>query len=202
VAGTMTTRLLGVCGSPRAHSKTMLALDVAVDHAGARRPSVSAEALGLADRDVQFCDGRDPSDYTGDTRKVIDQVVEADALIFATPIYRGSYTGLLKNLFDVIPNDALRGKPVGVVATGGTEHHYLAIEHELKPVVGFFGAYVVPGSVYVHNEHYAGGALVDEDVLHNLRGLGAGVVEFAQRIPRDLVDVVPPSIPRRSLDES
>jgi len=29
---------------------------------------------------VQFCDGRDPSHYTGDTATLIDRVVEADAV--------------------------------------------------------------------------------------------------------------------------
>ena len=198
----MTIRLLGVSGSPRSRSKTLLAIQEAVEHVRAAVPTVSAEALNLCDWNLQFCDGRDPSLYTGDTRRVIDAVVEADALIFGTPVYRGSYTAVLKNLFDLLPNDALRGKPVGLVATGGTDHHYLAIEHELKPLMGFFDAYVVPGSVYVNNQHYAEGALVADDALGNLRRLGVGVVEFAQRIPRDLVEVRPPDIPRQSLDQT
>lgn len=173
-----------------------------IEHVRATSPAVSAEALSLCDWDLQQCDGRDPSLYTGDTRRMIDTVVEADALVFGTPMYRASYTALLKNLFDVIPNDALRGKPVGLVATGGTDHHYLAIEHELKPLMGFFDAYVVPGSVYLNNQHYADGALVAEDALRSLRGLGVGVVEFAKRIPRDLIEVSRPNIPRQSLDQT
>jgi MsuE subfamily FMN reductase len=198
----VTIRLLGVSGSPRARSKTLLAIQETFEHVRAALPAVSVEALNLCEWDLQLCDGRDPSLYSGDTRRVIDAVVEADALIFGTPVYRGSYTATLKNLFDVIPNDALRGKPVGLVATGGTDHHYLVIEHELKPLMGFFDAYVVPGSVYVNNQHYARGALVAEDAWVSLRRLGVGVVEFAQRIPRDLVPVSPPNIPRQSLDQT
>lgn len=195
-------RLLGVSGSPRSRSKTLLAVQTAVEHARTARPAVSAQALALADHDVQMCDGREPSLYAGDTRWVIDEVVGADALVVGAPMYRGTYTGLLKNLFDVLPNDALRGKPVGLVATGGTDHHYLAIEHGLKPVVGFFGGYVVPGSVYANNEHYAGETLAADDVREGLCGLAVRVVEFAQRVPRDLADAAPLPIPRRSLSES
>jgi FMN reductase len=195
-------RLLGVSGSPRSHSKTLLAVETAVEHARATLPGVSASVLRLCDRDVQTCDGRDPSRYDGDTRQVIDEVVEADALIVGTPMYRGTYTGLLKNLFDVLPNDALRGKPVGLVATGGTDHHYLAIEHGLKPVVGFFDAYVVPGAVYANNESYVDGVLATEEVRERLCGLAERVVEFARRVPRDVVDVTSLRIPRRSLSES
>jgi FMN reductase len=198
----VSTRLLAVSGSPRSHSKTLLALQTVVEHARATRPGVSAQVLAIADRDVQMCDGRDPAQYAGDTARVIDHVVGADALVFGTPIYRGTYTGLLKNLFDVLPNHALRGKPVGLVATGGSDHHYLAIEHGLKPVVGFFGGYVVPGSVYARNEHFADGALVGQDVREGLGRLAARVTDFAQRVPREVAAAAPLQIPRRSLAES
>ena len=192
-------QLLGISGSPTAASKTLIAVRRAVDHAQATWPEISAGVVNIRDHDVQFCDGRDPSHYAGDTRWIIDRVVEADALIIGTPMYRGSYTGLLKNLFDVIPNDALHGKAVGLIATGGTDHHYLAIEHELKPVIGFFSGHAIPGGVYANNEHYANGDLVDEGVLDRLAALAEAVVRFAQQIPRGLVGAAKPSIPRRSL---
>jgi len=36
-----------------------------------------------------FSDGRDPADYTGASRRAIDDVVAADALLVGTPMYRG-----------------------------------------------------------------------------------------------------------------
>ena len=194
-------RLLGISGSPSAASKTLMAVEIAVEHAGSY-PEVSAEVLNLRDHDVVFSDGRDPATYEGDTRAVIDRVVAADALIVGTPMYRGGYTGRLKNLFDVLPNDALEGKPVGLVATGGTDHHYLAIEHELKPLIGFFRAYAVPGAVYANNGHFAAGELVDDDLRDRLRRLSGTVVEFARRMPRDLIGTEGPQIPRKSLDDA
>ena len=151
-------KLVGVSGSPSTPSKTLLLVEAVVAQAG----DADASVINLRDRDVVLCDGRDPSGYDGDTRAVIDEVVAADALVVGTPMYRGGYTGRLKNLFDLLPNDALEGKPVGIVATGGSDHHFLAIEHELKPLVGFFRAYAVPGAVYAHDGHFAGGELVDE----------------------------------------
>lgn len=192
--------VLGISGSPSVASKTLIAVRTAVEQAGAY-PDVTAEVLNLRDHDVQFSDGRDPATYEGDTRAVIDRVVAADALIVGTPMYRGGYTGRLKNLFDVLPNDALEGKPVGLVATGGTDHHYLAIEHELKPLVGFFRAYAVPGAVYANNGHFSAGDLVDDGIRDQLRRLSATVVEFARRMPRDLVGADGPQIPRKSLHE-
>ena len=44
----------------------------------------------------------------------------ADAYIIGTPIYRGAYTGSLKNLLDQVPVEALMGKVAGLIATGGS----------------------------------------------------------------------------------
>ncbi|ALE79294.1 NADPH-dependent FMN reductase [Pseudonocardia sp. AL041005-10] len=192
--------LLAISGSPSDPSKTALLLELAVARAAAH-DGVSAELLALRDHDVVLSDGRDPADYTGDTRAVIDRVVAADALVVGTPMYRGSYTGRLKNLFDVLPNDALAGKPVGLVATGGTDHHFLAVEHELKPLVGFFRAWAVPGAVYANNTHFDGGVLVDDGVRDRLDALADAVVTFARRMPRDAAGAAAPDIPRRSLRE-
>lgn len=193
--------LLAISGSPSTPSKTALLLEVTVGRA-AEHDGVDAGLLHLRDHDVVFSDGRDPADYTGDTRTVIDRVVAADALILGTPMYRGGYTGRLKNLFDVLPNDALAGKPVGLIATGGTDHHYLAIEHELKPLVGFFRAWAAPGAVYANNTHFAEGELTDDGVRERLTQLADTLVTFARRMPRDAAGAAGPEIPRQSLRES
>lgn len=195
-------KLLGVSGSPSSPSKTVTALDVALDHARTVRPDLDVALLNLRDLRMEFSDGRDPAAYEGDTRRAIDEVVGADALIVGTPMYRGSYTGRLKNLFDVLPNDALVGTPVGLVATGGTDHHFLAIEHQLKPLLGFFQAHALPGAVYANNDHFGDGGLVDGEVRRRLEQLAEAVVTFAERLPAGLVGAAGPEIPRRSLAES
>ena len=65
---------------------------------------------------------------------------QADAVILASPVYRGSFTGALKNLLDHLPIEALTGKPVGIVAMGATNHHYLGVDWHLRDVLAWFGA--------------------------------------------------------------
>ncbi len=192
-------KLIGLSGSPTERSKTLLAIEKAVEHVNDAHPSVETEIVNVRDYDVRFCDGRDPAKYEGDTRKVIDKIVEADALIVGTPMYRATYTGILKNVFDLIPNDAIHGKPVGIVATGGSDHHFLAIEHELKPLIGFFQGLALPGGVYAKNEDYENGTLVSEGVIRSLQQLADAVVEFAGRSTDRLVGSAGPSIRRESL---
>jgi len=196
-------RLLGLSGG--LSLKTLVAIEKALEFAKQYDSTVDVEALNIGEYDVQFCDGRDPAKYEGDSKLVIDKIVEADAVLIGTPMYRGTYTGLLKNVFDLIPNDALLGKPVGLIATGGSDHHYLAIEHELKPIMGFFLAHVLPGGVYANNEHYSDGDLVGEDILERLEQLARSIVNFAKIIPSDRLSIVGalgPTIYRKSLKKS
>ncbi len=192
--------LLAISGSPSSPSKTVLALSVARARGG-EHDDVHTDLLDLREQELVFSDGRDPAEYTGATRDAIDRVVAADALLVGTPMYRGGYTGRLKNLFDVLPNDALAGKPVGLVATGGTDHHVLALEQELKPLVGFFRAWAVPGAVYANNTHFSGGELTDDGVRGRLHDLADAVVTFARHMPT-VAGPAAPDIPRRSAAES
>lgn len=177
-------KILGVSGSPKSTSRTLALVHQALGHSRLALNGVEAEvhAINLGDLDVQFCDGRDPKTYSGDTQFLIDSVCACDGLIIGTPMYRASYTARLKNMFDLIPNDALTGKPVGIVATGGSDHHFLAIEHQLKPVIGFFQGHAIPGAVYANNSHFKNGQLIDEGIASRLKQLGESVARFAAQI--------------------
>jgi FMN reductase len=150
-------KLIGISGSLSRNSKTELTVRTALNSAESARSDIETELIAISEYNLVFCDGRNPDSYEGDSRTVIDKISNADAIIVGSPIYRGTYTGALKNLFDLIPNDALRGKAVGIIATGGSNHHFLAIEHQFKPIFGFFNAYVVPAGVYANNSHFSDG---------------------------------------------
>jgi NAD(P)H-dependent FMN reductase len=106
----------------------------------------------------------------------------ADAYIIGTPIYRGAYTGALKNLLDHVPVEALMGKVAGLLATGGSDHHYLSIDYVLRPVLMWFNMHLVPGSVYVRSQQIQGQEVADTQVRDQLAQLGAAVVAMHQRL--------------------
>ena len=186
-------KLLGLSGG--LSQQTIIAIEKALDFAYQYDNSISIEALNISEYNVQYCDGRDPAKYEGDAKLVIDKITEADALLIGTPMYRGSYTGMLKNVFDIIPNDALLGKPVGLIATGGSDHHYLALEQELRPLLSFFYAFGIPGCVYASNEHYSERDLVSKDILDRLNQLARSVVNLSRILPSDKTDIIGPMGP-------
>ncbi|MBT2734611.1 NADPH-dependent FMN reductase [Bacillus sp. ISL-7] len=169
-------KLLGISGTITG-SKTKIIVEKVLGEVKKHHPEVEVELLDLKQFDVQFCDGRDPSTYTGDTKKVMDMVKEADFYVIGTPIFQGSITGALKNLFDLVPPQDFRHKVMGFVATGGTYQHYLVIENQLKPIAGYLRAYVAPGFVYAHNDHFnTKNEIIDEDVLRRITSLSEEVV--------------------------
>jgi FMN reductase len=89
-----------------------------------------------------------------DLATAIDQVVKADGLIAATPIFSASYSGLFKTFFDVLEPDALAGKPVLIAATAGTARHSLALEHVVRPLFSYLHAVVVPTTVFAASEDW------------------------------------------------
>ncbi|MFD1810195.1 NAD(P)H-dependent oxidoreductase [Gemmobacter lanyuensis] len=89
-------------------------------------------------------------------RAALEVILSADALVVASPVYKGSYTGLFKHLIDLIDPAALQGKPVLLAATGGGDRHALVIEHQLRPLFGFFEAQTLPTGVYAADRDFAG----------------------------------------------
>lgn len=189
-------------GSLSNPSKTYLTSAYVVKYLESNFPEVEVSFVDLKDYELVFCDARDPDDYEGDTREIIKVIQEADAVVVGTPIYRGSIPGSLKNVFDIIPNDSLRGKVIGFIATGGTYHHYLAIEHQLKPLAGYFKAHVVPGNVYAHNEHFHNKQLTDGTIKDRLKELADSLVNLTRSINRASSGPEHPLIPRKSLSQS
>lgn len=94
------------------------------------------------------------SNLPDSVERELTAVEQADVLVVATPVYRGSYTGLFKHFFDFIHQDALIDKPVLLAATGGSQRHALIIDHQLRPLFSFFQARTLPLGIYATDEDF------------------------------------------------
>ena len=78
--------------------------------------------------------------------RAIAQVARAQAVVVATPVYKAAYAGVLKVFLDLLAQDALKGKTVLPLATGGSPHHMLALDYALRPVLQALAArHILPG---------------------------------------------------------
>jgi len=87
-------------------------------------------------------------------RSAIEAIEAADALVVGSPVYKGSYSGAFKHLFDLVRPNALIGKPVLLSATGGTPLHGLVTEHQLRPLFGFFNALTLPTTIFALEDDF------------------------------------------------
>ncbi|EJK2116286.1 FMN reductase (NADPH) [Vibrio navarrensis] len=67
-------------------------------------------------------------------------VKESDIIFISTPVYQASYSGALKLLLDLIPQNGLSNKVVIPLASGGSNAHLLMLDYALKPVLSNLGA--------------------------------------------------------------
>lgn len=134
--------ILAVSGSPSSTSRTASA----VGHALGLLRAEGHTASHLAVRDLPSADLLAGRRDTPALWSASDAVAQADGVIIATPVYKASYTGLLKAFLDLLPENALAGKVVLPFVTGGTIGHLLAIDYALRPVLTALGAdHVVQG---------------------------------------------------------
>lgn len=124
--------------------------------------------LNLADYDLQFSDGRNYVDYEGDTKFVTENIMQADGIIIGTPVFQASIPGSLKNLFDLLPVDAFRDKVVSIVLTAGSSKHYLVAEQQLKPILSYMKATILPTYVFIREEDILRQKIINDDLLFRI----------------------------------
>ena len=174
--------LLAIHGSVTRPGRLYHALEHALEIITPRPDGVTPQMLNLGDHRISFADGRPLSSFEDDTKRVVEQVIKADMFLIATPIFRASFTASLKNLLDLVPIEGLMGKVCGLVAMGATDHHYLAIDSQLRPVLAWFGAHVVPGPVYLQSSHFRDGKLADGNAISQLQTLVTSVIAMHKAV--------------------
>lgn len=171
--------IIGFAGSFSFPSRTRQLIQTAVDQAGSRAGR-GGRVFDLGDLGPSLGTAQRINDLAPDARDLVDSLLAADALVVGSPVYKGSYTGLFKHLFDLIDPEALRGKPVLLVATGGGYRHALVVEHQLRPLLAFFEAAVVPVGVYAASADLQGGGVAPDLAVRLQTAVG------------QLIDLLPP----------
>ena len=178
----VSSRLLAIVGAVTPAGRLMSATRWMLDSARAEHRELEAELLNLADLKIAFADGRPPEQYHDDTARIVESVRSAAGVVFASPVYRGSFTGALKNLLDHLPLESLAAKPVGIIAMGATQHHFLGVDWHLRDILAWFGAIVVPTSVYLVSSDFIEGEL-SESAKRDLKDLADAVIKLREIAP-------------------
>ena len=138
-----TLNAVGISGSPSARSRSRTLLEHALAALGERGASTSLIDLATLPADALL--GRRRS---ADVDDALARVRDASIIVASTPVYRATYSGLLKTFFDLFPVDALVDKTAIAIATGGSAAHQLVIDHGLRPLFASVCAITTPTGIY------------------------------------------------------
>lgn len=174
----MSPRIVGLAGSLSRPSKTRSLVDLVTAKAAAAFGAAAA-TYDLTDLQPALGTAGTLDDLDGLPRAILAQVLSADALVVGSPVYKGSYTGLFKHLFDLIDPAALAGKPVLLTATGGGDKHALVIEHQLRPLFGFFESFTLPTGIYASGTDFIDGVPASPALLARIE---RAVSQFPQAL--------------------
>lgn len=187
----MTTRVVAVSGSLRDGSYTRTSLWYALAEAATTSPDVETELLDLRRYDLPPLDP--DVDGQGDAESFVRAVERADSVLLGTPVYHGSFTGVVKNALDHCGFDEFESTTVGLLAVAGGSFPVTALDH-LRSVCRALNAWVLPHQVAVPRasgaiEAAGSGvdtavgtldrAFVDDGLEDRVRTLGRRAVEYA-----------------------
>lgn len=174
-------KLVGVSGT-LAGNKTSQAVHEVLTAATAIDSNIQTELIDLREYEVEFCRGEPLTYYNEDTWNVVKKIVDADFIVFGTPIYQASISGVLKNLLDFFPEYAFKNKVTGIIATGGSEKHFLVPENHLKPILSYLRGLVPSTHVFVHNDKFdvETDEIIDQKIASRIQNLAEEMV-FLQR---------------------
>lgn len=145
--------VVAISGGLQRPSRTLALTDAIVAALGAAL-SIETRLIELGEIGGQLAGALTRTQVPADLDAQIRAIETADALVVASPVYRASYTGLFKHLFDLVHHEALIDVPVLLAATGGSERHALVIDHQLRPLFSFFQARTLPIGVYASESDF------------------------------------------------
>lgn len=162
-----TVKLIGLSGNLKLPSKTH-ALVKQVLEAINLRYGVEGTHVDLSDTLPDLGTVFERGSIKDGLARVIELIETADILVVGSPVYKGSYSGLFKHLFDLVDPNALCGMPVVITATGGGDRHALVVEQSMRPLFGFFMAHAMPTAIYASGRDFDGDRVVSPDTLKRI----------------------------------
>lgn len=172
-------KIVGITGSVKG-KKTLIAVNEVLKTIKEKNNAIETEVVDPAEYDIMYSEGRDYRDYDGDTALVIQKIMEADAYIIGAPTYQASISGVLKNIFDLLPVDAFNNKVVGIVSTAGSDKHFLMAELHLKPILNYMKALVVPKYVFINESQFIHNEIQDDDIRFRIRQLAEDTLSMIE----------------------
>ncbi|MET1042922.1 MAG: FMN reductase [Microbacteriaceae bacterium] len=156
--------VVGVSGSLQSPSKTTALVTEIIASLARERP-IDPHLVELERIGPDLAGAISRTQLPESVEEELRRIETADLLVVASPVYRASFSGLFKHLFDFVGQYDLVDTPVLLAATGGSDRHALIIEHQLRPLFGFFQAVTLPLGVYACDSDFTNYRVSNPELL-------------------------------------
>ncbi len=172
--------ILALCGSLGEDSATRRACELALEVA--RERGAQTELLDLRSWRLPFAASGFAPDEWPDVARLNELVRRGDGMIWATPEYHGSFSGVLKNALDLGSNDDYAGRAVALLGVaGGAIGATQSLAH-LRGVARTLHCICINEQVSIARSYSAfgaDGALSDAKVAQGLHHMAGELVRWA-----------------------
>ncbi|MDC7785946.1 NAD(P)H-dependent oxidoreductase [Rhodoplanes sp. TEM] len=175
------SRIVAFVGNYQRPSKTRNLTEYVMRQVGARY-GVTGPIYDLLDIVTPAGIALQRDDLSPEAQAILNEIEGANAVVFASPVYKGSYSGMFKHVIDLLRPDCLARKPILIAASGGGDRHALVVEHAMRPLFGFFAAHTVATAVYASERHFAQGELVAPEIVARV---DAAITDLAPWLGRE-----------------
>ncbi len=189
-------KILGLNGSPRPYGATFKLLRTALETA--KKLGADVEEINLYEYRIEDCTGcvsdeqlacRYPCVINDDMKIIYDKILESDGVIFATPIYWYSPSGIMKRVIDRLTafenmilidgRSWVEGKVAGVIAVGNDSGEIQVISLMFS-ILNSMGFIIPPFALAYHAS--ADDVLKNRNAILDAANVGRSVVLMARLI--------------------
>lgn len=140
--------VVGVSGSPSDPSRTSTLVGATVARMAEDLPDARTAQVEIGPLLADLGAAPSREAMSDRTRRALETVEAADVLVVGSPAFRAAYSGAFKLFFDWVGQYDLVDTPVLLTATGGSDRHALLVEHQMRPLFGFFQSTTLPLGVF------------------------------------------------------
>ena len=166
MAGATVDVVVVVVGNPQPGSRTRRAAEMVARRLTGAGPVATVELAELGPALLE------PDSAA--VRAAKDVVRRADLIVFATPTYKATYTGLLKLFLDHFRSGELAQTPAVALMLGASPRHALAGEHTLKPVLTEIGCACPAPALFLLESEWADSSELEDWLAQAARAHALG----------------------------
>ena len=180
-------RIVGISGSLTQPSRTKALVEEIAANAS-HKLHAPVEIIDIAQIATVLGSTISYGDFPEVLAAAYKKLQEADLIIIASPVYKASYTGLLKHFFDLLDPKVLAGKVAILAATGGSDQHALVVDYQLRTLASFFNIYTTPTAIYAKDAEFTDYQLTSESIRNRVNvAVDQALFLLKQEEPQSLV---------------